>query len=315
VNIPDIEGIAAVVIGVSDPDAHMRLWRDTIGFVEIVHARIDPTSALTLYGRDDAMDAWVLATPGSECGRLFLLHLPDTQAQAPWRGPGMRHLGPHSLDVYVRDFAQAEQALDQNGWRFHGQPRTSVMELGGQPSVVTEAALQSPPDNVHVQFLLPARPKPTLWSRFPDRLFTELTSSLVTARDIERELQFWSVLGFKKWYDETIRDPAMEAWLGLPAGTPVRITGVAGTLNPGIEVIGLDPDLIVATPPRRFGHTLGIEGYSLRCRDLTTSLGLLHAEGYWAGDPCEVETPLHGRARVSHLRTPGEIAVELWQPM
>jgi hypothetical protein len=315
----NIAGVTAAIVVVSDPEAHLRLWRDTIGFVEVSRGRIDPVTARALYGIGRSIDVWCLAAPGTSSGMLHLLQLPHVVRHAVAAGPSMLTTGPHSLDVYVRSFDEAEQVLAKGGWSFRGKPRSVCVQLDGKSTTVTEAALLAPPEGVHVQFLRPDAPKRTqVWARSPEAMFTELTSSLVTAVNVDAEHEFWLALGMKKWYDLNVQDENMCYWLGVPTGTHVRITGMAGTTNSDVEIIGLPEGMAIETPTRPIGHSLGIAGYSVRTDNLDAALAALRSPGLpeiKVAKVVQVNTPQHRSARIAHVQTPNRVAVELWQPV
>lgn len=302
-------GITAAIVGMSDPQPHLRLWQEVFGFVELGRGVVESDTARALYGVEGPVEVRSLAAPTVKGGGVHLLHLPHVTETPLHRS--FWETGVNSLDVMVRGFDVAEEALAAAGLAFREPPRDMNLELESETVHGAEAALMLPPDQAYLQFGYFLNDVGLAGDalELPDRVFSEITSILVTAADVDAEIGFWTAFGYGVWDDTTLCNPNLEYFLSVPQGAPVRLATIGGQGPAALELVGLPPHYARSRVSAPIGHALGLAGVSIEVPDLSEAIASVAADT----PTIRVDTPLHGRADVTHLMSPAGVAVELFQ--
>ncbi|MGW5156309.1 hypothetical protein ACWEPN_12595 [Nonomuraea wenchangensis] len=314
---PLVEGITAAMVGVTEFDPHLRLFRDDLGFEVVAEGVVPAEVADALWGSGPAdVEAVALAAAGAGTGRIHLVRVPEPIA--PAEPPHNLDDGLIGIDLYARDIDAAHAELGRAGRTWDTPPTTYGVAVGDREVQVTQGVCPGP-DGTVVVFVQPAAVRGTeAWAADPGRPFTELTSVVCHVPDADAEVAFWGPdgLGMSLWYDVEFSSPGFDTVAGLPSGTKMRLAFLAGEKTARIEVTSAAGEHRVdRRAAQRPARSLGHSGWSVRTRDLEAALeSVRRTGGRVLGAPVETDDPLHGRAVVATADTPNGVSVTLWQP-
>ena len=312
---PPVAGITAAILGVSEFEPHLRLYRDQLGFAVAAEGEVPRETAQRLWNIDHSVQVQVLEAAGSPDGRIHLLRV---DADVPELRPHFLDRGLEALDLYTRDLLASHRQLEAAGYRWTADPQPYVVGVGDRHVEVKEGLCLAP-EAANVVLVEPANPRDThAWNAEPSRTYTELTSLVEIVDDGDRMARFWrDGLGLDVWYDTVFSHPNLERFVHLPSGTRVRLAFVAGPHAARLEVISF-PDGERRGDNRaqqRPGRVRGLCGLGLRATDLERALVAIEEHGGRVTcAPFEAVNPLHGQARVAAAETPEGDFLELWQP-
>ena len=314
---PLINGVTAAVVGVSDRQAHLDLYRDRLGFEVVADGTVDRATASRLWG-DGLPDlpVTVLAAAGAPGGRIALIEV-DVQGAATH--PHITDLGLMGIDVYTRDIQATHQDLVAAGHPWLTPPSTYDVPLGEGRVTVTEGICLAP-DGTDLVFVQPANPRGTeAWAVDPDRRYTELTSVVCHVPDVDGEVSFWgpSGLGLEVWYDVTFTAPGLDRMADLAAGSRLRLAFLAGPTTARIEITSVVDGAHGADrrASQRPGRSLGHSGWLARTRDLDTALRQAGDHGAQrVVGPVPTADPLFGAGRAASMVTPNGVSLTLYEP-
>jgi catechol 2,3-dioxygenase-like lactoylglutathione lyase family enzyme len=314
-----IDGIAAAVVTVADLDAHLRLYRDALGWDVTAQVTVHEPQARQLWGTP-AATITVLAPARAQTGRL---HLFSAAGPPPEPGPHPQGdgLGLYAVDMYVRDLDDARRRCEAAGATFAGGP--AAWELGTPERRVTVAQARiAAPEGVNLVFVVPGAPRPTAaWDADPQAYATELTSVVIASPDVDASIAFWGGdgLGLAIAYDARFTQPALSQLVGAADDQEFRMAFGVGPRTARLELLGRpDGRGRAATPAgdlrarQRPGAITGMSALGVRVRDLGAALEMVRRRGgaVVAGPVALADSP-YGGERLAVARTPDGIVLEL----
>jgi catechol 2,3-dioxygenase-like lactoylglutathione lyase family enzyme len=225
-----VTAVRSVLVGVSDLERALVLFRDTMGLKEEFDRRV-PIGQLRAWGLKDVASARMveLSGHGHPFGRLRLVQFepPATSKVRVDAGPGTPDgpldIGPKAIDFYVRDpIAPALEVMVTAGCIARSPPRKH--QIGKS---ISEEVVLTGPDDVPLLIMVGHRHAPTsLRPGSPEGQFSEIATSSVICADIEASREFYGdALGLVPVNDaETppeYRD-LVDELVSAPAGTRVH---------------------------------------------------------------------------------------------
>lgn len=269
-----VGGVNAAFIGINDRQPHLDLYLGQLGWQIAEEGRLSADEASSLWGAGVGETAYtVLTAADAGHGRIILLRVPDQQA-----GPHPRQAdtGLIAINMYTRDIQESHEVLTAAGHRWATPPSQWQVPLGDKLVTVTQGFLLAP-ESTDIVFVEPAQARGTAaWDSDPGRHYTELTSVVCHVEDFEAEAVFWGTagLGLDAWYDVTFTHPGLDKMAGLPDGTIMRLTFLAGSTTARIEITRM-PDRTLGVDLRsgqRTARHLGHSGWLLEVRDLDAAV-------------------------------------------
>ncbi len=238
------------VIGASDPDATAALLL-ALDF-EVVADRMLPTAvADALYGLPATREL-LLTAGGRDAGAVRVVAAPaGTEPRDPYRRGG------HALDLYTRDLAASCAAAGRAGARV-GPLADYVFG-----PVHLRQAQGDGPDDVPIVFVELEQRLPSLLDDDPDRLHSELHSTVWSVDDLDTAIAYWrDAIGLQLRSTFPIADPAVPAFMGLPRPSTLRMAVLTGpdAAAPRMELLAYDDEPGPAVPllPLRAGATVPV---------------------------------------------------------
>jgi catechol 2,3-dioxygenase-like lactoylglutathione lyase family enzyme len=225
-----VTAVRSVLVGVSNLERALVLFRDTMGLREEFDRPV-PIAQLRAWGRDDVTSARMveLSGHGHAFGRLRLVqfHPPARSKVRVDAGPGAPDgpldIGPKAIDFYVRDpIDPALEVMLAAGCIARSPPRKH--QIGKS---ISEEVVLTGPDDVPILIMVGHRHAPTsLRPGSPEGQFSEIATSSVICADIEASRAFYGgALGLVPVNDaETppeYRD-LVDELVSAPAGTRVH---------------------------------------------------------------------------------------------
>ncbi|MFN8532402.1 MAG: VOC family protein [Dehalococcoidia bacterium] len=315
---PRLTGLTEIGINVRDFDRHLRLYRDLLGFEVRSEGEIPTEVAEGLWGVPPGLSvrAMQLEAGGSESGLLRFIAVEG--AAATEERPAVLDYGLFDFDIYTMDMPRAYDDLTDAGYPWTCSPQLWSPE--GQADVEVLEGWCLAPDGVNLVMNRPFQAKGSnAWRTDPARRFTEVTASVTIVADLASEAAFWQAMGLRIGVDFTLRHPAIDRFLELPAGSELRmlLLTARGSGPARVELItpisaasGVD-----RTRRQRPGRLLGLCQWAFRCEDLDAALeAAAQGGGRRVGGPIDCRTPIHGDARIATVETPAGVLVEFYQP-
>ena len=311
-----VGGVNAAFIGVNDRQRHLDLYVGHLGWLVAEEGVIAADEAAALWGDGvGEITFTVLTAAGASHGRIVLLQVPT---QAARRHPRQADTGFIAINMYTRDIEVSHRELSAAGYAWGTPPTTWQVPLGTQLVTVTQGFLHAP-ESTDIVFVEPAQARGTAaWDVDPQRHYTELSSVVCHVPDFEAETRFWGVegLGLESWYDVAFTHPGLDKMAGLPDGTVMRLSFLAGTTTSRIEVTRVE-DRTLGSDLRagqRTGRDLGHSGWLVEVHDLGAALaratelgGIVHSA------PQAGPKGLFGGRPVVFLDTPNGLSVTFIQ--
>jgi hypothetical protein len=211
------QGWQEAVVSVSDFDAHLRVFRDVIGW-QVIHRGRVPPGQLAAWGLsgDAVADEIVLAQRGAVRGFIRLVRFPGSadrprirSSAQPWEAGGWS-----GLNVRVRDIDAVFRRLQRAGFQAYSDP----VEFRVPPYRVREAMMMGP-DGLVLGLLERVDPP------FRDFEWTSLVSRPVTAFTVVRDL-------------DAVGDTLERI------GLQTRLSYDGAAAEPGPNLFGLPHDLV-----------------------------------------------------------------------
>ena len=226
-----VSAIRSVTVGVSNIDAALRLFRDTMGLqVEYDDRDLDLTEAwmLPLGTRTRVVE---LSCGGYEYGRLRLAEF------RPSRGVRVRDefgggpdaasdIGPKAIDFYVRPQVDMARTLDElSAAGAVAQTRPITYEVG---RLISEEAVVAGPDGVAMLIMRAVRHPPTsLRQGGPTCTFSEIPTISIIVANLDESTAFYeNVLGYARGTDAAIKAELQQAvaeLTGVPNTTEIYL--------------------------------------------------------------------------------------------
>ena len=303
------DAIQHVVVGASDLDASLRLYRDHLGLEVLRPLGRVPEAESALWGLPDGADvrAVTLGMAGASAGLVRLASF-GSATGTPVRGEARPFdSSPKNLDYKVEDLDRAYRELSAAGYRFRSEP-VRYMHDGHEVGEVQMLG----PDFVNV-VLVQYDQGPSV--TFTPKGFAGVTQWVLTVGDMARAVGlFRDVLGVQLHQENRLTGPAIEKMVGLPPGAALEVT-LLGTGGPygRIELVHYDGvqarDFTAdARPPRA-----GMLQVAFRVPDLDAASEALRQHGLqeFAG-PVECLDPVGSPARAASFLHNSGLLLELW---
>lgn len=311
-----VGGVNAAFLGINDLQSHLDLYVGRLGWDVAEEGRLTADEAAALWGAGVAETPYtVLTAAGAAHGRIILLRVPG---QEPGPHPRQSDTGLVAINMYTRDIQVSHEVLTAAGQAWATPPATWQVPLGEKLVTVTQGFLLAP-ESTDIVFVEPAQARGTAaWDRDHDRHYTELTSVVCHVEDFESEAVFWGSegLGLDAWYDVTFTHPGLDKMAGLPDGTAMRLTFLAGPTTARIEITRME-DRTLGVDLRsgqRTARHLGHSGWLLEVRDLDAAVDrATELGGRVLTPPQPGPAPLFSGRRVCFMDTPNRIPVTFVQ--
>ena len=311
-----VGGVNAAFIGVNDRRLHLDLYVGHLGWLVADEGVIAAEEAAALWGDGVGEVAFtVLTAAGASHGRLVLLQVPPQVA-----GPHPRQAdrGMIAINMYTRDIELSHRELSAAGYAWATPPTTWQVPLGAQLVTVIQGFLRAP-ESTDIVFVEPTHARGTAaWDVDPHRHYTELTSVVCHVPDFEAEIGFWGVdgLGLESWYDVAFTHPGLDKMAGLPDGTVMRLSFLAGTATSRIEVTRVQDQSLGSDlrAQQRTGRHLGHSGWLVEVLDLdATLIRAREMGGVVYSGPHPGPEALFGGRSVMFLDTPNGLPITFVQ--
>lgn len=240
-----------ITVGVSHIETTARFFQ-AFGFVRESGASMGGFAARELYGLAGATTEAILAMPGARSGYIRLV---ETSLDAALGGPF--DLGPHAVDLYVRDMETALEIVKNT----HAEIGPVAAYRVG-PMAIKECKCVGP-DGLALVLIEVDKRRPSVLDLAGNSLFSEVHSAVAVVESIDAAAPFWKAAGLKVLLDATFAEPSVAEFMHLPRpDTKLRLALFADEeqLPIRLEMIEFpDPDarnapMIHATPlrPGRF---------------------------------------------------------------
>lgn len=202
-------------VGVSSLDEAEKLWRGVMGMevADLGHWDISALEALWDLAPGAVRRSRLLCTPGAPAG---LVHLVEFATE----GPTIREdakatdLCPKNLDVNVKDLPRRLEEIEQAGYQRLSDP----VEYPIGDLQVREVQV---PVHDGVNLVLAEIMGEAFAST--EKGYGGATSVVTTTTNIEREVEFLSLLGLARLDHHLLEGPAVEQMVGLPAGAKLEM--------------------------------------------------------------------------------------------
>ncbi|MEM7483476.1 MAG: hypothetical protein AAF481_20140 [Acidobacteriota bacterium] len=201
-----------VVIGASDLAKSAR-FLGYFGFMSASSSTLSAAAATALYGLDQPVEVQELDVPGARQGRVRLVATPH-----PPRSAGPYDARPVAIDLYTRDIHRSLEIAEAAGAELG-----ELVEYDLGPLEIKEVEVIGP-DHLVVVFLQVNKLRPSVLDHDHDRLHSEVHSIVMSVRDAEAALPFWTgPSGLTTLIDAKIEGPIISRLMGLPRpNVPVR---------------------------------------------------------------------------------------------
>lgn len=220
---PEINEIHTVTIGTTDIETSQTFYMG-LGFGSVIDTVVEGPEAENFWGLPAGGSAHIVHLKKHVdvgCLRLVQFEPPTRQSRQdparPYRVPGI-----NNINLYVDDIDGCYSILSKSGWRFISEPHDFCFSADITPR---EAAFFGP-DDVMIDLVEPAgrtRVQLDEVAQFPGD-YSEVVTSSQTSRDIDADIDFYShVLRWDKYIDLDLRDPDVNAVIGLPRNTRFRL--------------------------------------------------------------------------------------------
>jgi catechol 2,3-dioxygenase-like lactoylglutathione lyase family enzyme len=193
-----------VVIGATNLERTARFFQ-AFGFFRQSDTVIGAFAARELYGLPGAANETRLSMPGAAAGFIRVIQTPVDPI-----GSGPFHLGPHAVDLYVRDMAAGLEAAKNTQAEIGPVAAYSVGPMG-----IKECKCVGP-DDLALVLLEVRRRRPSILDANPNALFSEVHSAVYIVDSIEAAAAFWKGAGLKVLLDATFAEPAVSEFMHLP---------------------------------------------------------------------------------------------------
>lgn len=311
-----VGGVNAAFIGVNDRQLHLDLYVGHLGWLVADEGVIAADEAAALWGDGvGEINFTVLTAAGAPHGRIVLLQVP---AQVTRSHPRQADTGLIAINMYTRDIEVSHRELSAADYTWATPPATWQVPLGAKLVTVTQGFLQAP-ESTDIVFVEPAQARGTAaWDVDPQRHYTELSSVVCHVPNFEAEISFWGAdgLGLDSWYDVAFTHPGLDKMAGLPDGTVMRLSFLAGTTTSRIEVTRMDNRSLGSDLRawQRTGRHLGHSGWLVEVRDLDAALGrATELGGVVHSTPHPGPKSLFGGRSVMFLDTPNGLPITFVQ--
>ncbi|MFN8535773.1 MAG: hypothetical protein U0556_19725 [Dehalococcoidia bacterium] len=304
-------GVQHVVVGASDFEATLRLYRDQLGLG--VRRGPEPVSAaeLALWGLDPALSgvsAVTLGAPDQTLGLIRLATFGDRTGPPVRRDARPYDYSPKNLDIQTDDLARAHRELSAQGYLFRSEP----VAYPHDGHTIKEVQMRGP-DEVNVVLL---ETESGMNLPFSPRGFAGVTQWVLTTGDMAQTVRLFSEgLGIPVAMHNRLAGPDIERMIGLPSGAGLDIYILAGDTPFGrIELVhyeGVDSKDYTgqARPPAS-----GMLQIGFAVDDLDASIAALAGFGLAVVcPPVELLDPVGRPARATSVAEPNGMMIELWQ--
>jgi catechol 2,3-dioxygenase-like lactoylglutathione lyase family enzyme len=275
-----------------------------LGFDELARHPLDATTASALYGLPAATTEVVLGVEGVPTGRVRVVATPLAAPE-----PDPYHRGGHALDLYSTDIERSLREAAEAG--------ASVGPLADYDfgPVHLRQGQATGPDHVPWVFVEIGHRLPSVLDSRPDRLHSELHSTVWSVDDLDAATAWWTdVVGLELRSRFPITEPAVSRFMGLPRVTPLAMSVLTGpgAGSPRFELLAFDgePGPQVPVVPLVAGATLPV----LLADDLDATLDRLVAGGARAGEVVVAPAP-GGAQRAVVVEGPHGLGLELRSPV
>lgn len=290
------------VVGASDLATSVA-FVEALGFEVVARRSLPAETADVLYALPTAVDEVVLAAPGAAAGAVRLVATPlPRPAHDPYRRGG------HALDLYTTDIERSLALSAEAG--AHVGPLADY-DFG---PIHLRQGQATGPDGVPWVFVEIAHRLPSLLDTEPERLHSELHSTVWAVDDLDATTAWWTdVVGLDLRSRFPITEPAVPAFMGLPRPTTLAMSVLTGpgAAAPRFELLAYDdePGTHVPVVPLVAGGTIPV----LESDDLGAALDRIRAGGGVPRTP--VRAPgLDGEAQLSCVVAgPDGLGLELRQ--
>jgi catechol 2,3-dioxygenase-like lactoylglutathione lyase family enzyme len=247
----------------------------TVGFVtalgfEVADEReLSGQQAADLYDLPNGTTEVVLVAPGATAGAVRVVATPlPHPAYDPYRRGG------HALDLYTTDIARSMAVSAEAGAQVGP---LADYEFG---PIRLRQAQATGPDGVPWVFVEVGHRLPSVLDREPDRLHSELHSTVWAVDDLDATTSWWTdVVGLDLRSRFPITEPAVPAFMGLPRPTTLAMSVLTGpaAAAPRFELLAYDdePGTHLPVVPLVAGGTIPV----LTCDDLGSTLDRIRAGG------------------------------------
>jgi catechol 2,3-dioxygenase-like lactoylglutathione lyase family enzyme len=303
------DGIDRIKISVSDMEASVGFFRDTIEMSVVGQETLDAAAFQAL---------WRLPA-GTTARAVYLRN--DEQSTAiellevkPHSGRYIRE-GARMYDYGILDVAFRTKGLDavyenlrKEGFRFQSAP---VVYTADWANVTVSEAIVIGPDLMPVALIERlSEPKPFIRNRFGT-----MVDVAQYVPDIGVCAPFYTdILGYTSVFDRDLPDGLIDEVVGLPPGSRSRLNLMyrTGTKTPAVELVQSSVtgrSLAPVIGPASYG----LFGLAFETADLPGLLGHVTAAGFEvAGGPVTMNVGLHGPVTAVVVRGPNQVLLEFF---
>jgi len=303
--VSSVLSVEGLVIGVSDLDAHRRLFHRGFGLEVLADTALSVDEVEALYGlRGHSGRLVQLATAGTDIGVQLVVLDPGSERVIRGAARGIDVEALKVIDFMTQDFDGAVRRLEEAGFPLASEPaRYEVAGVGR----FTEGHVDGP-DGVKCAILQQHDPG---WKRFAtvtDRLFSEIIGFSSPIVDPEPVHSFFEVMGLAEVFRYDFESETFSAMIGLDR--PTHVVGVNYGLSPKEPMIGtihygLPEDSYRSLAEHAWLPHRGLAGVRLRVETTADLAEACRNAGYEiVSGPSSVRLGPWGDLRVLNVRGP-----------
>lgn len=303
-------GIDRIKISVSELDASVAFFRDTLEMTMVDEMALDARSMSRLWDLPDGMTARAAYLKNDEQSTMLeLIQFSPTASTVIRSGARVYDYGLFDVAFRANDIDAVYEAFKAEGYQFISAPMVYTADW---VNVTVKEVIMIGPNEMPIAFIeRMTEPKPKF-----DGRFGSMPDSAQFVEDADAAAAFYTdVLGFKKVFDQDLPDGLIDGILGLPEGTRSRMTFLVQpeAKSPVVELIQTSAPgknlSGVTCPPH-----IGLFGWALEVDDLETTLTGVKAAGYaMVCPPLEMSVGGHGGINTATIKGPNGIYLELFE--
>ncbi|ELS02389.1 lactoylglutathione lyase-like lyase [Xenococcus sp. PCC 7305] len=304
------DGIAQILISVSNLDKSARFFQDNFGMSVVAEYSLDAKTINQLWNCSLETTGNVIILKNDEqTTSIKLIQFQPNSGKSIRTTGNTTDYGLFTIAFRAKDVDAAYDRFSQQGYQFVCPPITYTFSLG--PVTVKEAIMTGPDDIPLVFIERLSEPIPELKEDFGSMLDT---SQVVT--DIAEVTKFYSdILGLTTIFNEVLPEGMIDNILNLPAGTESRMAFIKqpGSKTPFLEFIQ------TSVPGQNLSSTgkipnLGLFAIALTTDNLTELTQKLQQNNIKIlAETIEIPISNHETAKAIAVEAPNGVHLQFWE--
>jgi len=236
-------GVEGLLVSVSDPDVHLRLFRDAVGMTVLAEEALSESDVDRLWGlAGSRADSWLLGVDPRGAAAGIGVHLVRFDPQSPIAvregATGTDSDALKVCDFMVSDFEGARTRMEGAGFPLTSDPATYDVPGVGR---FTEGHIDGP-DGIKIALLKSHDADRGRFCRDVDSLFSEVLGFSAPISDPTPVARFYEALGLNEVFRYEIESAGFETMVGIAQATKAvginyglsEIDPMLGTIDYGL---------------------------------------------------------------------------------